>query len=266
MLKGIKMLFKAAVISLAALSVSPFLCACSEETEPEEPNHFNFGGDVLGLSPLTSPEIAVKSAVGMVCYTYTARDCGAMRLSLSPSFNSGISVEAKAGTATYSEVVFTQGNSMVTSCPYRYAKSYYRDADNILWASDTTSLYREGYAIGVCSGAYTSDELLTSYKAFRLDANEGDDVFISAAYKGECATYIDDENKESSQVVACSIKVTKKLGEEISVDVGGMTFYFRLRVGTIQMRASQRITLGDAITNFTDYGAVVVSVMEATDD
>lgn len=266
MLKGIKMLFKAAVISLAALSVSPFLCACSEETEPEEPNHFNFGGDVLGLSPLTSPEIAVKSAVGMVCYTYTARDCGAMRLSSSPSFNSGISVEAKAGTATYSEVVFTQGNSVVTSCPYRYAKSYYRDADNILWASDTTSLYREGYAIDVCSGAYTSDELLTSYKAFRMDAAAGDEVMISAAYKGECATYIDEENINNSNVIASGAMVTSKLGEEISIAVGGITFYFRLRVGTIQMRADKRITLSDKVNSNTDYGAVVVSVMEATDD
>lgn len=255
-----KLLFRAAIISLAAFFALPFSCACSEEEEPEEPIRFNFDGDELGTSPLTPPTLTTKSACGMVSYTYTARDSSVMRLSSNPTFNSSITVPAVSGTSTYSEVKFTYDSAVATACPYRYAKSYYRDSDDVLWSSDTTYLYREEYALETPAFVYTSGNLLTSYKAFRMDAAAGDEVMISAAYKGECATYIDEENINNSNVIASGVMVTSKLGEEISIAVGGITFYFRLRVGTIQMRADKRITLSDKVNSNTDYGAVVLAV------
>lgn len=255
-----KLLFRAAIISLAVFSALSFSCACSEEKEPEEPIHFDYGGEELGTSPLTPPTLTTKSACGMVSYTYTARDSSVMRLSSTPSFATGITVAATSGVSVYSEVVFASDTVTPTRCPYRYAKSYYRDSDDVLWSSDTTYLYREECALEHSSAEYISDELLTSYKAFRMDAAEGDEVMISAAYKGECATYIDEENINASHVVASGVTVSSKLGEEISIAVGGITFYFRLRVGTIQMRADKRITLSDKVNSNTDYGAVVLAV------
>lgn len=258
MRKSKKLPIKAAIISLALLSFMPFSCACSETEVIEEPFHFRFDGAELGSSPLTPPTTQVAEAIGMVSYTYTARDCSVLRLSVSPSFNSGITVPAVNGTATYSEVKFASASSRLTASPYRYAKSYYRDSDDVLWSSDTTSLYREANAWGTVSESYTSGNILTSYKAFKMDAEENDDVYISAAYKGECATF---NANQCEGVSGVAVNVSKKLSGELSLEVGGITFYFRLRVGTIQIRASERITLGDEVTNYTDYGAVVLCIV-----
>jgi len=257
MRRGKKRFARAALVGALTSLYFIFPCSCSNEVivEPEPP--FYIEPDEIGKSPLTPPELQAKSFTSMVTYTYTAENSSVLRLSQYPSIEEGVSVNAVNGVSAYSAVIIPDAGSSFTKSPFRYARSYYRDSDGTLWTSGLCYLYREAESNRKVLATYTSGTILTSYQAFRLDAEKYDSVYITAAYKGECADF-------TYGGVVTALTVYERLSDEAKIEVGGITFYFRLREGTIQIRASRRVSLGDSVNSLSDFGAISLSKFDRT--
>lgn len=208
---------------------------------------------IMTVAAPPAPSSTAVSEYGVVQYTYTATNCGIMQLSNTTSFSDRIIVTAEsgAGKATYKEVKIPTVGSTTTVSTYRYARSAAQDEDGDWDYSETASVYTAKNADNAVRTALTSGTTSTLYyTTYDLSVTDGESLYITFAYAGEYISYTN------------YYQAGQGYGDLRSVTLGGVTVYFKLKAGNVQIRTTKKVTLSDNPNSEDGTGAIVFALKQ----